>query len=41
MYKVALLPGYAAWNKARTNDDWALFSPVLTELVDLRKEAGG
>ena len=30
--------GYAAWVKARTNDDWASFAPILQELVDLRKE---
>ena len=30
--------GYAAWVKARANDDWSSFAPVLEELVDLRKE---
>ena len=30
--------GYAAWVKARSNNDWAAFAPVLQELVDLRKE---
>ena len=30
--------GYAAWVKARKNDDWASFAPVLEELVALRKE---
>ena len=30
--------GYSAWNKARDNDDFASFAPVLTELVELRKE---
>jgi len=29
--------GYAAWNKARTANDWDSFAPVLQELVDLRK----
>ena len=30
--------GYAAWVKARANDDWSSFAPVLEELVNLRKE---
>ena len=30
--------GYAAWVKARENDDFAAFAPVLLDLVDLRKE---
>jgi len=30
--------GYHAWVKARSNNDWASFAPVLQELVDLRKE---
>ena len=30
--------GYAAWNKARESDDFASFAPVLSELVELRKE---
>ena len=30
--------GYSAWVKARENNDWDSFAPVLSELVELRKE---
>mmetsp|Transcript_13297 Transcript_13297/g.46001 ORF Transcript_13297/g.46001 Transcript_13297/m.46001 type:complete len:562 (+) Transcript_13297:30-1715(+) len=33
--------GYDAWHKARADDNWEGFAPVLGELVDLRKEIAG
>ena len=30
--------GYQSWAKARANDDWATFKPVLAKIIQLRKD---